>query len=130
PAPRHPRPPGPAHARPRADARLRHRAARQGAVRRRAGGGGELAVSRPATPPARWLRRRRVGDLREQPPRALLHADARGPPAARGEAWGVRAGRDGDQRRAPPRLRSPRMRLMRRLAYWLRLPERHADLAD
>src|SRR6202008_376337 len=105
PPPRHPRPPGPAHPGPRADARLRDRTARQGAVRRGARSGRELALSGAAAAPARELRGRRVGNLREQPPRALLHADAGRAQAARGQAPGVRARGDGDPCRAEPRLR-------------------------
>ena len=92
PVPSNPRPPScsrnarpahPADAGARPNPRVRHRAARQGAVPRRLSGRRELALSRAPAPNAQRLHQGRVGRIRQQPPRAVLHADARRPQAAR-----------------------------------------------
>src|ERR1022692_2067869 len=73
----------PANPGPRTDARLRHRAAAQAGFRRRAPGGREFALPRPATSAAQWLGQSGVGRIREQPARTLLYLDRRGPEATR-----------------------------------------------
>src|SRR6185437_2958240 len=131
-APRYPRPPHPPRPARRADARLRHRPTTARRLQRRTPSRRKLSLPRPATPPSRRLRARRMGHVGQQSPRAILHAHRRRPKAARRRTGGVRAHDRRDPRRPAPRLGDMRslMRAVRRLAYWLRFRSEQADLRD
>ena len=100
-APGHPGSADPADARNRLAARLRHRPPREDGLRRRIAGRREFAVSGPAAAPAQRVGRGRLGHVREQPPRSVLHLDRRRPAAVGAQARRVRP----HHLRHPPRPR-------------------------
>src|SRR6185295_3000449 len=72
--------------RARARSRLRRVAAPAADLARRAAGAARIAVPRAASPRETRLGPRRVGGVGNRPRRALLHADPRRAPPARGPA--------------------------------------------
>src|SRR5437879_3363912 len=103
-APRDARPVGPQDARARSGARPHHRVRHRASVRRRAAGGAWVAVSGAAPPRGSRLDRIVLGNVRKQPPCAVLPAHAGRTPAIARSDQPVGSHRARDQSRPAARL--------------------------
>src|SRR5262245_11258990 len=114
----------------RSPARLRDCPAPQIRIRRSAPGRRKLALSRAATPAAQRLGERRLGRIREKPPRPVLYAHASWQETAGGGTPGIRPADRRDSQSPEPCLEVRMRDLLRRVWYVIRQRQFERDLAE